>query len=446
MILPSPRLRRLVTLLVFAFLIGNALLFLVLPYDNPLVLALRFNVSGLSNWWRGDGVEKDAWLYSPAKYPIDFRTDVGLLIKTGYGTRHRLAAQLEAFELSAADADSFVVVGDWTPRGNGTYAGVEVHDAVGGVMAMPEMRKHHNAPKFQEYIALRDAIEKGDDQRATEIGQSFGWDLDALKFIWGLEFVYDNLPRKKWYVILDDDTYLVQSSLRLLLAHWDPDAAQYIGNAVGDFRGRFAHGGSSVVISHEAAAKLLSRRDVVAAAQESSLTETWGDKLVATAFQKVGVYLDERYSHFFNGERPGISKIMGDRFCSPLVSFHGVADPAEMRRIGGAFRGFESTVFWGQLWVIYGAPSVEEFRSGPVRPGRDYVGRTDERSNVVGGVDNAEACLEVCEGLKKKCLAWTWVESSRECRTSPWMIIGEKSMGHYSGINREEVGRLQETC
>ncbi|KAF9876620.1 glycosyltransferase family 31 [Colletotrichum karsti] len=446
MILPSARLRRTVVLLFFSFLIGNALLFLILPYDNPLVLALRFNVSGLKNWLRGDGIEKDAWLYEPARYPIDFRTDVGLLIKTGYGTRHRLAAQLEALELTPEDSDAFLVVADWTPRGNGTLAGVKVHDAVGGVMAMPEMRKHHAAPKFKDYLALKDAVEKGDETKAEEAGRGFGWDLDALKFIWGLEYVYDNLPRKKWYVILDDDTYIVKPSLRLLLAHWDPDAPQYIGNAVGDFKGRFAHGGSSVVISHEAAARLLSRRDVLAAAQESSLAETWGDRLVATAFQKVGVYLDERYSHFFNGERPGISKIMADRFCSPLVSFHGVADPREMRAIGRAFRDSKSPVFWGQLWEIYDAPTVGGFKRAPVRWGRDFVGRTDERSDVVAGVGDAEACLEVCESLKKKCLAWTWVEETGECRTSPWMILGENAPGYYSGVNRWEFERLQNTC
>ncbi|OBR04823.1 Glycosyltransferase family 31 [Colletotrichum higginsianum IMI 349063] len=447
MILPSPRIKRLLFLVFFSFLIGNALLYLVLPYDNPLVLAFRFNFSGLQLWLRGSGVEKDAWLYEPARFPIEYRNDVGLLIKTGYGTRHRLAAQLEALDLTPDDADdAFVVVGDWTPREGGKLAGVTVHDAIGGVMAMPEMRSHHDAPKFKEYLSLKDAVQAGDDAKATEIGKSFGWDLDALKFIWGLEYVYDNLPPKKWYVILDDDTYLVKSSLRLLLTHWDPDVPRYVGNAVGDFKGRFAHGGSAVVISHEAARQLLARRDVVAAAQEHSLDETWGDRLVASAFQKIGVYLDERYSHFFNGERPAISKMMADRFCSPLVSFHGVADPDEMRRIGAAFRDERSPVFWGQLWDIYGAPSVDEFKRLPIRAARDYVGRTDERARVLPGTETAEACLAACESAAGKCLAWTWVEHSAECRMSPWMILGERVKGHYSGVNVGEVERLRQSC
>lgn len=181
MIIPSPRLRRFSVLLLLSFLVGNTVLFLVLPYDNPLVLAIRFNVASLENWMRGDGIAKDAWLYQPARWPIDYREDVGLLIKTGYGTRHRLAAQLEALDLTPEDTDAFVVVGDWTPSGNGTYAGVPVQNAVGGLMEMPEMRRHRDHPKFREYLSLRHAIEKGDDAVAMEVGKNFGWDLDALK-------------------------------------------------------------------------------------------------------------------------------------------------------------------------------------------------------------------------------------------------------------------------
>ncbi|OLN97198.1 hypothetical protein CCHL11_02176 [Colletotrichum chlorophyti] len=448
MLLRSPRIKRILVLVFFTFLIENALLFLILPYDNPIVLAIRFNFAGLRNWFRGSGTEKDAWLYEPAKYPIDFRNDVGLLIKTGYGTRHRLAAQLEAFGLSAEDTDAFVVVGDWTPPENGTLAGVEVYDAVGAVMALPQMRAHQDAPKLREYWSLKQAIDKGDETKAMEICKSFGWDLDGLKFISGLEYIYSALPRKKWYVILDDDTYLVKSSLRLLLAHWDPNVPQYIGNAVGDFKGRFAHGGSSIVISHAAAAKLLSRREIIAAAHEYSLEETWGDKLIATTLQKIGVYLDERYSHFFNGERPGISKIRADRYCSPLVSFHSVTDADEMKRIGRAFRGETNPVFWGQLWEMYGAPSVEDFRQLPIRTGRDHVGRTDEKTKVLPGVGGSVACMKKCEEMGKKCLAWTWVERTMECRLSPWMILGEDTnvRGHYSGIHVDEVEKLRDSC
>lgn len=158
------------------------------------------------------------------------------------------------------------------------------------------------------------------------------------------------------------------------------------------------------------------------------------------------MYLDERYSHFFNGERPNISKMMADRFCSPLVSFHGVADPAEMKKVGRAFADERSPVFWGQLWEIYGAPSVEEFRRMPVRTGRDYVGRIDERARMVHAVESAEACLKECEGMGSKCLAWAWVEHTSECKLSPWMILGEEVQGHYSGINTDEVEKLQVSC
>ena len=119
-----------------------------------------------------------------------------------------------------------------------------------------------------------------------------------------MELLYKQMPHKKWYIILDDDTYLITPSIELLLSHLDPREAQYIGNAVGDYRGRFAHGGSAVLLTGEAMKRLFSRPNIVAEAYLESLDETWGDRLVATTFQKLGVYLDERHSHYFNGEWP----------------------------------------------------------------------------------------------------------------------------------------------
>jgi len=36
-------------------------------------------------------------------------------------------------------------------------------------------------------------------------------------------------------------------------------------------------------------------------AYRESLTETWGDRLVAKALMRVNVFVEERYGHFFNG-------------------------------------------------------------------------------------------------------------------------------------------------
>lgn len=255
------------------------------------------------------------------------------------------------------------------------------------------------------------------------------------------------MPGRKWYIVLDDDTYILQPAVRRLLEQLDPTQPAYLGNAVGDFKGRFAHGGSAIILSWAAMSKLFDRhRHLIPTALTDSLTETWGDKLVATTFMRVGVYLDERYSYLFNGERPSITRIHASRFCSPILSFHGLAQPSQMEEVGRKFKHIDSLVSWGQLWKLYGQPEFGEFANDPVRAGEDHVGRTDEWTTTKTGVKSAEACLRICNRHDRKCLAWTWDATARACHISPWIVIGARSPGKYSGLNVPRLDALAMEC
>ena len=244
-------------------------------------------------------------------------------------------------------------------------------------------------------------------------------------------------------MMLDDDTFLIKPSVRALLGHLNPSEAVYVGNAIGDFKGRFAHGGSAVILSHAAMEQLFERNQpVVEQAYLDSMTETWGDKLVATTLMKIGIYLDERFSHFFNGERPLITRVLPDRFCSPLVSFHGLAEPAQMADTAAMFRGLDRPVLRGELWEIYGQPALDAFSTNPIRRGRDHVGPGDA---APAGHGSVERCVAACES-QADCLAWTWDKASATCRTSRWFIIGDEPEGKYSGLNVARVRLLRDGC
>lgn len=268
----------------------------------------------------------------------------------------------------------------------------------------------------------------------------------------GMEMIYNDLPRKKWYIILDDDTFLVRPSLELLLSHLDPAKPQYIGNAVGDYKGRFAHGGSAILISGEAMRRLFEERpDVVAAAYAESMDETWGDRLVATTFLKLGIYLDERYSHHFNGEPPSITRIRNDRFCSPLVSFHGLRKPGEMAALGRSLAANmgSSPLLWHEVWQLFGREHVS------VRPvtmtmqqKHDYVGRTDEHVRSWDDVRSANDCQRHCESDGARwCLAWTYEVETARCHCSPWMLLGAPDAEQkVSGVNWDKAEWLWWQC
>jgi hypothetical protein len=262
-----------------------------------------------------------------------------------------------------------------------------------------------------------------------------------------MDLVYRRMPGKKWYIMVDDDTFLIQGSLRALLDRLDPSVPAYIGNAVGDFKGRFAHGGSAVIISGAAMSLLFDRnRDLLPAAYADSLTEIWGDKLVATTFQKMGVYIDERFNHFFNGERPEITRIRADRLCAPIISFHGLAQPEKMAAVGDKFRDVKDVQVWGDLWRLYGRPRMEAYETTAIRPDMDHVGKLDEATMTFKGVKDAERCLAHCNKHYKTCLAWTWHSGEKACHISPWIIIGEHSPGKYSGVNVGRIKQLSRQC
>lgn len=247
-------------------------------------------------------------------------------------------------------------------------------------------------------------------------------------------------------MLVDDDTYLLNGSLELILQHLDPSVPHYIGNAVGDYKARFAHGGSAVVLSQAAMRRIfLNNPRIVAAAHLESLESSWGDKLIATTAMKTGIYLEERYDHYFNGEAPRATRIRADRFCAPIVSFHKMS-PTEMAEVAHRFKNTIRAVSWLDVWKIFRAPSFDMFLNDPIRRDWDHVGNLDEATVTTRDVKTATACLDICLKRASTCLAWTWDAEEKLCHISPWMVVGEAAKGRSSGINAQRAAKLAGQC
>lgn len=443
------RLRRrpfLACVIVLAFSI--LVLWVLLPYDNVAVLGIRFVTCRLLRSFRSPAYFQD-WLSNEAKYPVDLGADVAFITKTGYGTKARVLGQLEALGV-LVDGERYgntLVIGDFNTQLHNNGRRVVVHDVVATLAEEEYLAGEPGYGRILTYKNLTNAIHEGRNEDAEGLAESYGWELDALKFIPGLDFAYRRMPDKDWYIMIDDDTYVLKPTLRMILSTLDPSKPAYLGNAVGDFRGRFAHGGSAFILSRAAMARLFDESPgQVTRSYVNSLSEIWGDKLVATTFMKVGVYLDERYSHLFNGESPRTTRVRPDRFCSPIVSFHGLAQQKQMAEVGHLFRYIDGVVSWGQLWKIYGQPDLDEYRTKTIWPDRDHVGTTDGDTMTTEGVESAEICWALCNRHQSTCLAWTWDANVTACHISPWVIVGEKSEGKYSGLNVARLEALAKEC
>ncbi|KAH7269802.1 uncharacterized protein BKA55DRAFT_532432 [Fusarium redolens] len=455
MVVISRRTRRRLRSILILILISTFIIYSILPHDSAIRLAFVFNISRFFNFLRGAATNRDAWLWKSPRYAVDLKNEVGYLIKTGYGTRHRVPEQLAAFEATGGflgkEGESFLVVGDWTTvnHTDAKLIGVTVHDAIKRVVETKIRGKVDDYPRLVKYRRLQAKLQVGDEEEALKIGQSYGWELDALKrqFIMGMEMIYHELPGKKWYIILDDDTFLIRPSLELLMGHIDYRKPQYVGNAVGDYKARFGHGGSGILISGEAMRRLFEQPGIVQEAYAESMTETWGDRLVATTLQKLGIYIEESYNHHFNGEPPSITRIWGDRFCSPLLSFHGLRKPGEMRRVGETLAKTDKPVLWHDVWQLFGGSAMSALESRPTELTADHVGKPDEHTRSWGDVRSANACQKRCEQSGRRCLAWTYEMEIERCHTSPWLLLGaDGATGKASGVNWPEVKPLLKGC
>jgi len=59
---------------------------------------------------------------------------------------------------------------------------------------------------------------------------SEGWKSDAHKNLPGFKELYRRYPRAKWYIMIDDDTYLLKANLALMLKEYDHKVPYYFGN------------------------------------------------------------------------------------------------------------------------------------------------------------------------------------------------------------------------
>ncbi|KAI0852918.1 glycosyltransferase family 31 protein [Daldinia vernicosa] len=432
--------------LVFLFI-----LYSLTPYDSRPRSFFRFQQNVMQDYYQ-NALPSDSWLFKPQPYPIDPSNDIGIVIKTGFGTKKRVPAALQALSSESLNADTIVVQDFPLFPGQKNYTlasgkEVPVIDIIGWNLERGSLRGQEQHERVMKYINLADAVDGEEWMLADTLGKDMGWELDAMKFLPSLEYIWHTMPKKKWYIMLDDDTYIIKSSLALLLGHLNYGKPQFIGNPVGDYKGRFPHGGSSVVISGAALSKLYEEHpEVVAEGHQESATAIYGDKLLSTTFMKIGIYLDETYRRLFNGEPPWMTRMWIDRFCLPLVSFHGLGNDDAMLHVGDTFKNMTEPVFWRQLGKIYGAPNFASFIAEPIRSNVDYVGRLDEYSKTIDKVTEVDACLKICNDHSTECLAWTFDPGRQQCHIARWAILGDVAEGRFSGINGQLAQKLESSC
>jgi hypothetical protein len=162
-------------------IVSAALVAAALPYDHRFRLWLNMKNRGAR--WTPPASDL-RWLTRPAAYPVDWREHVGIIMKTGFGTRHRIPAWFEAVR----EVGDVVVIADFATKAGEQYVSardgqqVPVHDVIRPVIEQGVgSGGDQQELRVGKYQNMSGAIAWGDADGAQDMSKAFGWELDAMK-------------------------------------------------------------------------------------------------------------------------------------------------------------------------------------------------------------------------------------------------------------------------
>ena len=131
-----------------------------------------------------------------------------------------------------------------------TLGGVHIQDAYTNI----SKEELHLYPEFALYDIQQEYQDEGKDTRELQGGWILGkyMNLPMKRKIWEMqqELSEKGLPRKKWFVFVETDTFIEWENLFELLSHLDATKPVYIGSPVWLDDVIFAHGKNVSVLRH----------------------------------------------------------------------------------------------------------------------------------------------------------------------------------------------------
>lgn len=236
-----------------------------------------------------------------------------------------------------------IVIYSDMPETIGPFTVVDVFaNLSSSVKESPDFEHYRLQPEYQAHNAYVEAAGvEGDDW-----GPPGGWVIDKYKFVPLMQHAGEHWPDVKWYVYMEDDTYLFLPSVRRYLAHFDWRESHYLGSYAAKTGVVFAHGGAGFALSRGAWEASFgappkngeSSPSPDMTASKGRLEETYhqytadhccGDQVLAKALADHGVQFGEnggdgKFTWGFNPLVHWAFAFSRYNWCSPLMSWHKV--------------------------------------------------------------------------------------------------------------------------
>ncbi|KAJ3124065.1 hypothetical protein HK100_011373 [Physocladia obscura] len=370
---------------------------------------------------------------------------IGIILKTGEGTISRAKTQLETV---LKDYPSLVVVSDKSDEING----VQVHDVITGLKdrtyerllkgwkGLPESKLNSS-----ETIVRRD----DEDSEVLKTQTGDGWDRDTLKFFPAIELAYAKLKNADWFVLIDDDSFIMMDNFVNYIEKFDKSKLLYIGSVntvrgpvcgVTEEKNKFMHGGSGIVMSRPAVKKMLGIVDHCVL----NYWSCWaGDVSLGLCMHDAGVTF-ESGEGFYGEPITEPSWLLGSPCHIPHV-LHKLTN-AQMRTLHNylesdpIFKNSKATI--GQAYNLFHKQSLidpkdEKMTTDINYPGGDFWEGV-ESLGIFGTDDQrSESCRKKCIG-ELKCLIWVYVPENKKCymKSQLGFRLEEKGSGVKAGVFR----------
>lgn len=273
-------------------------------------------------------------------------------------------------------------------------------------------------------------------QNPKLLKDSNAWNLDKFKNIPIFADAYARSPDSDWYVLMDDDSYIMTANLADFLKKYDPEEPLYYGSPAvlldPQFDGTyFNHGGSGVVVSRGAMKRLfgpqanMSAQALIDKYSRLALNVCCGDAVFALALaHEAGVNTTLNPEEYpweggrFQGSSIADFKVIPEHWCLPISSWHHLT-PTDIETLWQYehIPSHDGRPLYADIYRDFILPHVDEVKYNWSLDGYDMVidNETDisvfrdQDGNVINGTESWESCQKVCK--LRDCFAWTFSHS-----------------------------------
>lgn len=258
-------------------------------------------------------------------------SDVLLIFKTSATTIWRRMPIHLTTTLSDGKVPNSVVYSDLSEQLATNIAAIDVLSNESSLL------QRYDASAYSSYLELQSpphantyrehAVLPGDEPIETSMGNPPDWLLDKYKFLPMLTHAQRNWPGLKWYIYIEDDTYIfLNNVLRWLAALPLDEKPSYYGAYSGEGNATFAQGGSGIVFSRSLMKTVFGGTNIPDLQKYGNYAANscCGDMILGKVLRDQGISVNrgELGPVSFRPEPPWKTGFESNIWCSPVFTFH----------------------------------------------------------------------------------------------------------------------------